>query len=80
MVGSESDVREVEVGFIGEVGAGETMILEVEVEADEGVTPLGSSFLGEVDDSLSDADGVLNSPGFTRGVAWTLVISFALLQ
>lgn len=43
--------------------------------------PDAASLLDDaVDDSDCEEDGVLNSTGLTRGVAWILVMSFARSQ
>ena len=74
-----------EVGGTGAADVGEVTVVVViavvllEVVAADDVEEAEADSLA-LAASTSDADGVLNSTGFTRGVAWTLVISFALSQ
>jgi len=75
----EADLR-VKTG----TGSGGDVLVDVAegVEGDDVVVAatldVDASAVSLLDDSAGD--GVLNSTGFTRGVAWILVISFARSQ
>ena len=87
MVGTASKLDslkgdEVNVGGGGneEVDGGEMSIFNA-VEVDS-VDDDGSLLVEDdaADSSTSEAEGVLNSTGLARGVAWILVMSFARAQ
>jgi len=91
MVGTASDpgsLEEMEVSVGGEgsvkLDGGGVMSTFNVADVDSDAEPLDDdgSLLEDdaIDVSACGAEGVLNSTGLTRGVAWMLVMSFARLQ
>jgi len=87
-IGVALEDRDIDRGDDGIVAVGEFETFDVDATGEsvdsgkdsEELVDVASLLEEATRDSSGGGDGVLNTAGLTRGVAWTLVISFALSQ